>query len=235
MTMRTRWGIVGGMGALASAEFVRSIYECNPTSNEQDGPIVILFSDPRMPDRTEAFLNGSTSIVVDRLVEQLRDLKDLGVDKIVLCCVTLHYTLPHLPIELRRSIISLIDVALAQVIDRKQRQLLLSSAGTRAAAIFERNELWREASEFIAVPHENDQNLIHEWLYQYKQPADVKQLAPKIQSLLARYSVDSFIAGCTELHLITRHLRETKATMKFVDPLMIIAERFFPVQKVAAV
>lgn len=233
--MRTRWGIVGGMGALASADFARTIYECNVTKNEQDGPIVMLFSDPSMPDRTEAFLHGSTSVLVDRLVEQLIDLKDLGVDQIVLCCVTLHYTLPHVPLELRRSIISLIDVALAQVIDRKQRQLLLCSTGTRAAAIFESHDLWGEASSYIVSPDEDDQKQVHEWLYRYKKPGDVSLIVPEIESLLARYDAESFIAGCTELHTFTRHLRETNSAMKFVDPLIIIAERFIPRQRVAAV
>ncbi len=233
--MRTRWGIVGGMGALASADFVRTIYECNVTKNEQDGPIVIMVSDPNMPDRTEAFLNGSTSVLVDRLVEQLRDLKQLGVDNVVLCCVTLHYTLPHIPPELRRSIVSLIDVALAQVIDRRERQLLLCSTGTRAAAIFESHDLWREASDYIVSPDEDDQKLVHELLYEYKQPGDVALIAPKIESLLARYGAESFIAGCTELHLFTRRLRETNSTIKFVDPLITIAERFIQQQKVAAV
>lgn len=233
--MRTRWGIVGGMGALASAEFARTIYECNVTMNEQDGPIVILFSDPTMPDRTEAFMNGSHNVLVERLVGQLTDLKNLGVDKIVLCCVTLHYTLPHLPLELRRSIVSLIDVALAQVIDRKQRQLLLCSSGTRAASIFQSHELWNEAREYIVTPHEPDQTRIHEWLYHYKRPCDVKLLGPKIESLLARYGAESFIAGCTELHLFTRHLRETNSALDFVDPLITIAERFIPERRVAAV
>jgi aspartate racemase len=223
------------MGALASADFARTIYECNPTENEQDGPIVIIFSDPTMPDRTEAFFNGSTSVLVDRLVEQLMALKHLGVDKIVLCCVTLHYTLPHIPTELRTSIVSLIDVALAQVIDRRQRQLLLCSAGTRAAAIFESHDLWREASEYIVRLDEHDQKLIHEWLYRYKKPGDIEKIAPEIETLLTRYDAESFIAGCTELHLFTRSLRETSPAMKFVDPLITIAERFVPEQKVAAV
>ena len=233
--MRTRWGIVGGMGALASADFARTIYECNVTKNEQDGPIVLLFSDPTMPDRTEAFLNGSTSVLVQRLAEQLMDMKHLGVENVVLCCVTLHYTLPHLPPELRRSIVSLIDVALAQVIDRKQRQLLLCSTGTRAAAIFESHDLWGEASSYIVSPDEHDQKLIHEWLYRYKQPEDVTLIVPKVEALLRRYDAESFIAGCTELHSFTRHLRGTNSAMKFVDPLITIAERFIQKQRVAAV
>lgn len=233
MNMRTRWGIVGGMGALASADFARTIYECNITKDEQDGPIVIMFSDPTMPDRTEAFLNGSTSVLVDRLVEQLMDLKDLGVDNVVLCCVTLHYTLPYLPLELRRSVVSLVDVALAQVIDRKQRQLLLCSTGTRAAAIFESHDLWGEASDYVVSPDEHDQKLIHEMLYRYKQPGDVGLMAPKIESLLTQYGAESFIAGCTELHSFTRRLREMNSPMKFVDPLITIAERFISQQRVA--
>ena len=233
--MRTRWGIVGGMGALASVEFAKTIYECNVTENEQDGPIVIMFSDPTMPDRTEAFRNGLQTVLVERLVRQLTDLKNLGVDRIVICCVTLHYTLPLVPGELRRSIVSLIDVALAQVIDRKQKQLLLCSSGTHAASIFQSHELWQEASEYIVTPHQPDQTRIHEWLYQYKRPCDVKLLGPKIESLLTRYQAESFIAGCTELHLLTRHLRQTNSRITFVDPLITIAERFVPEQRVASV
>src|SRR5215467_14089171 len=154
--MSTRWGVAGGMGALASAEFAKTIYEYNTPAVEQDAPVVILLSDPTMPDRTEAFLNGSTEVVLNRLLEQLAQLQRLEVDKIILCCVTLHYTSPQIPEELRKLIISLIDVTLSEVIERRQKQLLLCSKGTRAAAIFENYERWREAMDYVVLPEDDD-------------------------------------------------------------------------------
>ena len=50
--MRTILGILGGMGPLASAEFVRSVYELNVQTKEQASPVCVLYSDPTIPDRT---------------------------------------------------------------------------------------------------------------------------------------------------------------------------------------
>ena len=43
------------MGPVASAvaEFVRTVYELAAVELEQDAPVVILYSDPTVPDRTE--------------------------------------------------------------------------------------------------------------------------------------------------------------------------------------
>jgi aspartate racemase len=224
--MRTRWGVAGGMGALASAEFAKTIYQYNTPAIEQNAPVVILLSDPTMPDRTQAFLNSSTEVVLNRLLDQLAQLQRLKVDKIVLCCVTLHYTWPQIPDALRKRIVSLIDVTLSEVIERRQMQLLLCSKGTRAAAIFENHERWPEAKDYVVLPEDDDQELIHTWLYQYKQPGDAKLIAPHLDALLGRYHADSFIAGCTELHLFTKHLVETNSGPAFIDPLLTIAQRF---------
>jgi aspartate racemase len=55
------------MGPLASAEFVKTIYEYNLASREQEMPACILLSDPTIPDRTEAIQNGAEEKVVARL------------------------------------------------------------------------------------------------------------------------------------------------------------------------
>ena len=51
-------GVVGGAGPLASAEFIKTIYECSLGEREQEAPVVLLYSDPTFPDRTEALLAG---------------------------------------------------------------------------------------------------------------------------------------------------------------------------------
>src|SRR5689334_6778827 len=55
---REVWGVLGGLGPLASAEFLATIYEHADASEEQRLPAVLLFSDPAIPDRTEALLCG---------------------------------------------------------------------------------------------------------------------------------------------------------------------------------
>ena len=47
-------GILGGMGPLASAEFLKTIYEYGTRDLEQRSPACILYSDPTFPDRTSS-------------------------------------------------------------------------------------------------------------------------------------------------------------------------------------
>ena len=95
--VRAPLGVLGGMGPLASAEFLKSIYEVEIPGPEQNTPAVVLHSDPSMPDRTTAFLNGRSEIVLERFITALERLDREGVSKIVVCCITIHYLLPQLP------------------------------------------------------------------------------------------------------------------------------------------
>jgi aspartate racemase len=222
--MKAVWGIMGGMGGLASAEFVRTIYEYNAREIEQDSPVLILYSDPTFPDRTQAFFDNAQESISALLAERLEKLYQLGSTRVVLCCVTLHYTLPKLPAPLRNGIVSLIDVALGGVLKAQHRQLLLCSSGTRAARIFQEHEHWPRAADYIVWPDEADQRLIHRVLYQYKLADDSQPLIPHLGYLQDKYRVDSFVAGCSELHMVTKYLlRQHPQKYEFIDPLMEIA------------
>ena len=71
-----------------------------------------------------------------------------------------------------------------------------------------------------------DQQEIHRAIYRIKQSQDLRNEIPYIETLLDKYRVNSFIAGCTEFHLLTRHLATapgSKSTQRCIDPLMSIA------------
>ena len=75
-------GILGGMGPLASAEFLRTVYDLNITHPEQDSPSCVLLSDPTVPDRTQAILDGSTDEILARLCRALEALSSMGAERI---------------------------------------------------------------------------------------------------------------------------------------------------------
>ena len=51
-------GVLGGMGPLASAHFMTRLTLLTPASRDQDHIPTILWSDPRVPDRTLGRLSG---------------------------------------------------------------------------------------------------------------------------------------------------------------------------------
>src|SRR5215208_5680219 len=107
-----RIGILGGMGPLASAELVHTIYRLNMVEPEQEAPACLLLSDPSIPDRTTAILAGDTTELARRLTAALAELDRLGAERIVIACVTAHAVLPEVPAPLREKVVSLLDLAI---------------------------------------------------------------------------------------------------------------------------
>lgn len=222
-------GILGGLGPLASAEFLKAIYENSRHELEQEAPRVIMYSDPTFPDRTEALLSGDHTELMERLTSSLRALSFLGAKQIVVCCVTAHAFLERLPPDLNTRFVSLIDVMFEEIIRSPQKRLLICTKGTRESGLFQNHEHWPATQEYIVLPDEQDQELIHhELLYQIKKRRNVYELVPTLKNLLAKYRVDSFISGCTEMHIIARRLVFTNGDRNknhTIDPLSIIAAR----------
>ena len=221
-------GIVGGMGPLSSAEFLKSIYEHCREGREQQFPSVVMYSDPSFPDRTEAFLNGTTEVVLDRLNESLRSLIADGASSIVLCCVTLHYLLPRLSTELRQPIVSLLDVIFEQLASTRRKHLLICSNGTRQLNLLESHPGWENVKQYVVLPEEKDQHRIHhDLIYPIKNNPNLSEMMPTLESLLAKYKVDAFIAACTEVHLLAKHLAASNGQYRrysYIDPLSILAK-----------
>ncbi len=221
-------GILGGLGPLASAEFLKTIYEFNLKISEQESPICILYSDPTFPDRTDAILGGVEQPLINLLVKSLESLSQLKVSKIVIACVTMHYFLPKVPVSLREKIISLIDLIVEEVLNKKKLNLLLCTTGARQAGIFQKHEHWNLIERYVLLPDENEQNVLQKYIYQLKTDGDKYSIAEYLNSLASKYQIDSFIAGCTELHLLKKYLMKPDDKMHFgmIDPLMTIAENF---------
>ena len=221
-------GVLGGMGPLASAEFLKTIYEYSGELNEreQESPVVVVYSDPSFPDRTEAFREGDDALLLKRLIEALERLRELGAPTIVICCMTIHYLLPRLPPDLRKRIISLLDVIVTRLENSPKRYLLVCSRGTRDLELFQGHERWKFVKDCIVFPDDSDQQTIHDLIYQVKRNRAIPETLAFLEALLARYRVDSFIAGCSEIHLLAKAFSSNRNSQNgCIDPLAIIARQ----------
>jgi aspartate racemase len=214
-----------GMGPLASAEFLRTLYDLNITHPDQNSPTCLLLSDPTLRDRTEAILAGSTDEILARLCRSLETLSSMGAERIVIACVTIHHVLPQVPEPLRRKVISLIDLVIDEVLAVPRRYLLLTTTGTRKARIFEQHERWQEIEPWIVHPTDEEQHELHEQLYFLKAGKDM-DLLPWLEELASRHEAAGVIFGCTELHLLYRPLAQRlgkRLDRRILDPLLIAA------------
>lgn len=220
-------GILGGMGPLASAELLHTVYRLNITAPEQNAPACLLYSDPSMPDRTEAILRGSTEELTHRVTRALEELDRMGADRIVIACVTAHHVLPDVPEPLRRKVISLFDLMVDELLAAPAPSLLLATVGTRRARLLERQPRWPEIAPWVRFLDEEDLQGFHTWLYRLKQgrPGDLEELLGWLDTFPTRYGLDTLLFGCTELHLLQRPLaaRGKNPGYRIVDPLFVAA------------
>lgn len=220
-------GVVGGMGPWASAEFLKTIYEDCLDGCEQDSPRVIMFSDPTFPDRTDAFLAGDSGPLLRQLTVTIERLLEAGATSVVLCCMTIHYLLPQLPPHLRERVVSLLDIVFADLVRHPKKHLLICSTGTRKLGLFQRHADWPRVEANVILPDEGDQDAIHQRLiYPIKKNPELSTLFPLLESMLNKYGVDSFIAGCSEMHLLAKQFVSPDRGRKnygCLDPLAIIA------------
>ena len=221
-------GVLGGMGGLASAEFVKTVYELSGevARHEQRGPVVLMYSDPTFPDRTKAFLRGETEPILTKLIESLELLDRMGASHFVICCMTIHYLLPQLPGALRERIMSLPDVIFSAVEAVQTKHLVISSTGTLKLELLQQHPRWEYAKDYFVFPSEDEQRQMHELIYGMKLNRNLKEASLFVEKMLARHHLNSFVAACSEIHLLAKQFDTSIARQRgfrCIDPLSIIA------------
>jgi aspartate racemase len=82
-------GVLGGMGPLASAHFMTRLTLLTPAQRDQDHVPAILWSDPRVPDRTRSHVPGAED-PLPALLRGVAGLRGAGAEAIVMPCNTAH-------------------------------------------------------------------------------------------------------------------------------------------------
>ena len=70
--------------------------------------------------------------------------------------------------------------------------------------IFQNHAAWKEAESRIVLPDDADQAAIHSMIYEAKTNQRTVRHLHLVEDLMQKYGVNSFIAGCTEMHMIAR-------------------------------
>ena len=82
-------GVLGGMGPLASAHFMLRLTLLTPAARDQDHIPAVLWSDPRVPNRTQAKVAGGDD-PLPWLLRGIGGLRQAGCGAIAIPCNTAH-------------------------------------------------------------------------------------------------------------------------------------------------
>jgi aspartate racemase len=151
----------------------------------------------------------------------------MGADRFVITCVTMHYVLPRVPLELRERVISLLDIIVDLIKSCPGKALLLCTEGTRETQLFERHPGWDQVRNRVVLPSPKDQRKIHRLIYESLKPNRFDEAdEQRLRQLAAKYEVRALIAGCTEFHLLHERFAtqgEGSRKIRLIDPLIHLA------------
>jgi len=107
-------GVLGGMGAMATVDFLRKLVEATPAERDQEHiPLIVRFC-PEVPDRAAA-LAGAGPSPQPALVAAAVELAAAGAQALAIPCNTAHYWYDALCAAVPIPILHIVDAALAEL------------------------------------------------------------------------------------------------------------------------
>lgn len=127
--MIKKLGVLGGMGPAASAEFITRLIAQTPAGKDQDHIPFVLWSDPRVPDRSTSMRAGDNK-PLPYLLEGIKGLKHAGCDLVVIPCNTAHFWFHEL--NKHTQIIHIVDSIADALTDVNVTDTTIGIMGTQA-------------------------------------------------------------------------------------------------------
>lgn len=195
-------GVLGGMGPLASAQFMLRLTMLTPATRDQDHVATVLWSDPRVPDRSRGKIGGGDD-PLPWLLRGVRGLKAAGCGAIAIPCNTAHGWYDEMAAE-GLPVLHIVDAAAAALGQHTPRGTIgiMGTAATLAMRLYHDRfaamgwdciqptdaEMADKVSPAIALVKAN------------RVAEAYAPLAEMAQALAAR-GAQSVVLGCTEIPL----------------------------------
>jgi len=197
-------GVLGGMGPLASAEFMRRLTLLTPAVRDQDHVPAVLWSDPRVPDRSAARLAGGED-PLPALLRGIRGLEAAGCGAIAIPCNTAHGWFDAMQAATRLPILHIVDAAAAELARlgvAGGRIGVMGTAATLAMRLYQ-DRLDARGYDCLVPTQEEMQALVSPAIAEVKAnrvAAAYQPLAEAASRLVAR-GARAVVLGCTEIPL----------------------------------
>jgi aspartate racemase len=197
-------GVLGGMGPLASAEFMRQLTLLTPAERDQDHIPAILWSDPRIPDRNAA-RQGHGPDPLPALVRGIRGLEAAGCEAIAIPCNTAHGWIDGMRAATRLPILHIVEAA-AEALRRQGIGPgpigVMGTAATLAMGLYQ--DGLRDGGWQVSVPTEEEMaRLVSPGIALVKanRVSESHALLAEAARLLAGRGARAVVLGCTEIPL----------------------------------
>jgi aspartate racemase len=220
-------GVLGGMGPLATVDFMQKLARATPARIDQDHVPALVSSIPQIPDRTEAF-RGKGPSPLEALVECAVRLEAAGVGMIVMPCNTAHLWFDDIRQRVGTPMLHIVDAAIQDALQRcgsHARIGLLATEATTASGLYvDRRPPGREAPKWVLPTDEEMAELVMPGIAEVKagRLQSGRLLLENAASALRRRGAEALVLGCTEIPIV---IDDDIAQLPTVDATDSLARR----------
>jgi aspartate racemase len=220
-------GVLGGMGPLASAFFMMRITGLTAANTDQEHLRIVLWSDPHIPDRTLARMNGGPS-PFDQMHNGIRILEASGAQAIVIPCNTAHAWYDDLVATSNLPILHIVDALIQELVfrDVNKPASVVGLLGTAATLRMRLYDTPLERNGYRCVSPREDS--IHGWItpsINALKAGDMVLALPgllKGTEALVDAGANTIVLACTELPLIGDRLQASFPSISFSGTQMVL-------------
>jgi aspartate racemase len=194
-------GILGGMGPLATVDFISKLIKLTPAQCDQDHIPLLVHSVPQIPDRSACLLQNKESPLY-ALQQGVEVLQNAGACAIAIPCNTAHYWHPALVENSRIPIFHIAEICANHLINERVHNVaLMATDGTLRAGIYA--EKLHAAGIKLQLPNASLQQQIMNAIYSVKsgQVDHGAALLEQAFTRLLEQGAERIILGCTEIPL----------------------------------
>lgn len=220
-------GILGGMGPLATLDFLRRLLEATPAQSDQQQIPTVVWNVPQIADRQKA-LAGTGPSPLPQLLHAVEKLNQAGASHIAIPCNTAHHWYDALSEASSAPVLHIVDAtldALSQAEEKPQRVGVIATKGTLDAGWYQ-ERLAAQSIEVVVPTLEELAQWFVPGCYAVKRGALVEGgelLALQANALFAR-GAQKLVLACTEVPVALEAVRAPFRHLTW-DPAQALAER----------
>jgi aspartate racemase len=219
-------GILGGMGPLAGADFLARLTLDTTATCDQEHVRAVLWSDPTVPDRTEAALRGGPS-PLPAMLAGVRVLEQAGAGCLAIPCNTAHLWAEEIAAATSLPLLHIVDAAADALAARGITSGTIGVMGTAATLALGLYQTRLAARGYRCVTPDEGQmrEAVSPAIARIKANDLAAAAAPllAVARALAARGAQAVVLGCTEIPLALRGPEAAASGLVLIDTIDALA------------
>ena len=217
-------GILGGMGPLASSEFLASVLNNFHVEHDHEYPRIVLDSNTLIPSRSRAFLYNEDS-PVPGMVEACKKLEGYNVDYIAIPCNSAQAWLHEIQPEIATPILDIRKITTSALVEQYpdcRQAVVLGGPVTYGMETYAAYLKKQNIASIKITPQEQDE--VEKIIYACKKNQDRRKVEEMYSKLLFHIEKNYggvIVLGCTEFGLLTA---SASVEIRTLDSMRVYAD-----------